>query len=118
VSLNWFGTVRGRVGYLITPTILAYGTAGFAYGGVSGNVTGYSNTRTGWTGGGGLEWKFAPNWTVKLEYLFVNLDSGGTTGDYTGYQYGAIPHPQVNIVRAGVNYIFNFARPDPVVARY
>ncbi len=34
LSLPWFGTVRGRVGYLVTPTLLLYGTAGFAYGGV------------------------------------------------------------------------------------
>ena len=34
LSLPWFGTVRGRAGYLVTPTLLLYGTAGFAYGGV------------------------------------------------------------------------------------
>ncbi len=35
LGLPWFGTVRGRVGYLITPTLLLYGTGGFAYGGVT-----------------------------------------------------------------------------------
>ena len=35
LSLPWFGTVRGRVGYLVTPTLLLYGTAGFAYGEVT-----------------------------------------------------------------------------------
>ena len=34
LGLPWFGTVRGRAGYLVTPTLLLYGTAGFAYGGV------------------------------------------------------------------------------------
>jgi outer membrane immunogenic protein len=34
-SLDWFGTVRGRVGYLVTPGLLAYGTGGFAFGGTS-----------------------------------------------------------------------------------
>ena len=118
MSLNWFGTVRGRAGYLFTPTLLAYGTAGFAYGGVQGNVSGYSNTRTGWTAGGGLEWLFMPHWTAKVEYLFVDLDSGGTTGYYTGYQWGTRHHPQVNVVRAGVNYHFNFGAPAPVLAKY
>jgi len=35
LGLPWFGTVRGRVGYLLTPTLLLYGTGGFAYGGVT-----------------------------------------------------------------------------------
>jgi len=30
-------------------------------------------TRAGWTLGGGLEWKFAPQWSVKAEYLYVDL---------------------------------------------
>jgi outer membrane immunogenic protein len=52
VDLSWFGTVRGRVGYLITPTLLIYGTGGFAYGQV--NAWGFSTTPTGWTAGGGV----------------------------------------------------------------
>jgi outer membrane immunogenic protein len=117
IALNWFGTVRGRAGFLIMPTLLAYGTAGFAYGGVQGNVTGYTNTRTGWTAGGGVEWLFMPNWSVKGEYLYVDLDSGGTTG-VTGFQWGSHHHPQVNIVRAGLNYHFNFGANAPVLAKY
>jgi len=115
ISLAWFGTVRGRAGYLITPTLLAYGTAGFAYGQV--DAWGFSNTRTGWTAGGGLEWMFAPHWTAKLEYLYVDLDSGGATGGF-GWNYGYHVHPQLNVVRAGVNYLFNFAPPAPVLAKY
>ncbi len=34
LSLDYIGTVRGRAGWLFTPTLLVYGTAGFAYGGV------------------------------------------------------------------------------------
>ncbi len=121
VSVPWFGTVRGRAGYLIKPTILVYGTAGFAYGGVSGNVTGYSNTRTGWTAGGGVEWMLMPHWSAKLEYLYMDLENNGTTGA-GGYQWGTIRHPQVNVVRAGVNYHFNWGTSGPavtpVVAKY
>ena len=76
VSLPWFGTVRGRVGYLFTPTLLLYGTAGFAYGQV--DAFGFNNTRTGWTAGGGVEWMFAPHWSAKVEYLYVDLSSNGT----------------------------------------
>jgi outer membrane immunogenic protein len=112
VALNWFGTVRGRAGFLVIPNLLVYGTGGFAYGGVSGGLTGFENTRTGWTAGGGVEWAFLPNWTAKLEYKFVDLDSGGVTGAYTGYNYGYHDHPQFNIVSAGVNYRFNFGGPS------
>jgi outer membrane immunogenic protein len=115
ISLPWFGTVRGRAGYLITPTLLLYGTAGFAYGDVQ--AWSFSNTRTGWTAGGGVEWLFAPHWSAKAEYLYVDLDSNGRTGTF-GWTWGNHFHPQLNVVRVGVNYHFNFAAPAPVVAKY
>jgi outer membrane immunogenic protein len=115
VSLPWFGTVRGRAGYLVTPTFLLYGTAGFAYGSV--DAFSFNNTRTGWTAGGGVEWMFAPHWSAKAEYLYVDLSSNGTTGTF-GWTYGQNFHPQLNVVRVGVNYHFNWAAPAPVVAKY
>jgi outer membrane immunogenic protein len=117
IALNWVGTVRGRAGFLITPTLLVYGTGGFAYGGVSGGYSNFSNTRTGWTAGGGVEWMVMPNWSAKAEYLYTDLNSGGQTG-YWGFQTGYHRHPQFNIVRAGVNYHFNFGAPAPAVAKY
>jgi outer membrane immunogenic protein len=107
VALNWFGTVRGRAGFLFTPTLLVYGTAGFAYGGVYNSFTGGSNTRTGWTAGGGVEWMFLPNWSAKGEYLFTDLDAGGVQ-NWWG-QAGVRRHPEFHTVRAGVNYHFNWA---------
>jgi outer membrane immunogenic protein len=117
VALNWFGTVRGRAGFLVTPTFLVYGTGGFAYGEVQGQFSGYSNVRTGWTAGGGLEWLFCPNWSAKAEYLFVDLDSGGTTGAF-GQNWGYRRHPQFNIVRAGVNYHINWGGDGALIAAY
>ena len=114
-SLSWFGTVRGRVGYLFLPTLLIYGTGGFAYGQV--NTFGFSNTDTGWTAGGGVEWLFAPNWSAKAEYLFVDLSNNGATGAL-GFNFGSRFQPQYNIVRAGVNYHFNWGAPAPVLAKY
>ena len=52
-NLQYIGTVRGRVGYLVMPTLLAYGTAGFAYGGVSSTVWLATSGNAGATGGGG-----------------------------------------------------------------
>ncbi len=116
VALNWFGTVRGRAGFLFTPTLLLYGTAGFAYGGVSVGAN-QSNTRTGWTAGGGVEWMFLPNWSAKAEYLYTDLNSGGATGPF-GFQVGYHRHPQVNTVRGGVNYHFNWGASAPTIASY
>ena len=95
--LNWFGTVRGRLGYVAGPALL-YVTGGLAYGQVEreGNLAGnasfiggfsgsYDNTTTkvGWTVGGGLEAKLAGwfpswmgswnGWSGKIEYLYMDL---------------------------------------------
>ena len=100
-SNPWFGTVRGRAGYLFN-TILLYGTAGLAFGELTGQTFGLSESRTnaGWTAGVGAEFLFAPSWSAKLEYLYVDLnDSTFTvTGVQNGYRFG--------LIRAGVNYHF------------
>jgi outer membrane immunogenic protein len=122
-NLKWFGTVRLRGGVLVTPRVLLYATGGFAYGGVSnsatnvftpaaaGNFSGSnSETRSGWTAGGGAEWAFADGWSVRGEYLYVDLGSTnvrmldpvnfpGTFADYT------FKH-RYNIARVGLNYKF------------
>ena len=41
-----------------------------------------------------------------------------SNGAFTGWELGNNHHPQINVVRAGVNYLFNFASPAPVVAKY
>jgi outer membrane immunogenic protein len=90
--LSYLGTVRGRLGYTLMNSLLAYGTGGFAYGQVKSsaslaeNLSGgcacgpfptvidsQSTTMTGWTVGGGLEWRFAPQWTLMGEYLHYDL---------------------------------------------
>jgi outer membrane immunogenic protein len=115
LGLDWFGTVRGRAGWLFTPTLLVYGTGGFAFG--ETQAWGFSNTRTGWTAGGGLEWMFAPRWSAKVEYLYVDLTNSGNNNGF-GWNWGYHFHPQLNVVRAGVNYHFNWAAPAPVLAKY
>ena len=124
VSLQWFGTVRGRVGVTIMPTLLVYGTGGFAYGEVqrNGGLLGMSNgsaTQTGWTAGGGLEWMFMPNWSTKLEYLYSDI-SGGNQNTWlnTGVGLNNVNnHTRWNTIRAGVNYHFNWGA-APVVAAF
>ncbi len=115
-SLPWFGAVRGRAGFLITPTLLLYGAGGFAYGEV--HASNFSNVRTGWTAGGGAEWMFMPNWSAKAEYMFVDLSSGGKSGPLDAFTLGARRHPETNVVRAGLNYHLNFGAAAPVAASY
>jgi outer membrane immunogenic protein len=100
-SNPWFGTVRGRAGYAFN-NILFYGTAGLAFGELRGETFGLSETHTnaGWTAGLGAEFGLTPNWSTRLEFLFVDLnDSNFTiTGVQNGYHFG--------LLRAGVNYRF------------
>ncbi len=143
-SLDYLGTVRGRAGYLVMPTLLVYGTAGLAYAGVTSNTSivqggdvasamgfaagQYSDTRVGWTAGGGLEWMFMPNWSAKVEYLYYDLNSLkyassplNLTSAAGAQLTSVMPETRTrldgHIVRAGANYHFNWGAP-PVVAKY
>jgi len=180
-GVDWMGTVRGRFGYLFTPTLLVYGTAGLAYGGahasaahaafVQGTLSGFnipipppfpgpfppsplngtlgflpvpgavssSDMRVGWTAGGGVEWMFAPNWSVKAEALYYDLgnvtlaSSPVATLAPISVAFGSLafaagqplianaPATRVRfdgvMVRTGVNYHFSWFAPAPVLAR-
>jgi len=132
-KLQWFGTVRGRVGILATPKVLFYGTGGVAFGEIktTGTIAGFtpagvavaatgstSDTRVGWTVGAGVEGKITQNWSAKLEYLYMDL------GRFDSGPFSLAPSPTIaasvssrftdHILRAGINYQFG----GPVVARY
>jgi outer membrane immunogenic protein len=145
--LDYLGTVRARVGVTPTQNLLIYSTGGLAYGGVRSstqiafNNTGFgappgassgsfSDTRFGWTAGGGFEWMFSPNWTAKLEYLYYDLGSASyATGGYAvdvgptnfpGFGIESIATRTTtrfegSIVRVGLNYKFGGG---PLVAKY
>jgi outer membrane immunogenic protein len=108
-EINWFGTVRGRVGYAFD-RFLPYVTGGFAYGNVKNKLTGPGfaisddNTQYGWTIGGGLEYAFTNNLTAKLEYLYVDLDKESI--NVPGGQFTSNVETQFSVVRAGLNYKF------------
>jgi outer membrane immunogenic protein len=121
LSLSWFGTVRGRAGWLFTPTLLVYGTGGFAYGETS--PFGFSGTATGWTAGGGVEWMFAPNWSAKVDYLHAELTGGGHNNGNWGWNIADRHRLDLNLVRVGVAYHFDWSRVlgflrSPVMASY
>lgn len=116
-SLDYFGTVRGRVGYAFD-RVLIYGTGGFAYGGGSlpSAASAYpytlpSTTRTGYAVGGGVEYAFTEKLSVKVEALYLHLGRGFTGATYydsaANAYYGAgRADAGFALVRAGVNYRF------------
>jgi len=78
-DLNAIATLRGRVGYLLNPNLLLFGTAGLAAAKFThGNIlfSSAKNTGIGYALGGGIEAKVAPLWTVKAEYIFASIDGG------------------------------------------
>jgi outer membrane immunogenic protein len=127
---NWFGTVRGRVGYLVGPNILLYGTGGFAYGQAESSFstvgTGFtlatcpttftcaagssSSTRYGWAAGTGFEVAVDQHWTVRGEYLYLDLGTqSATAGTSPAYLFAPVTFTasapfKENILRLGFNY--------------
>jgi outer membrane immunogenic protein len=135
---NWFGTVRGRAGFLVSPNILFYGTGGFAYGQTEASqstiATGFTlatcptnlpcaagsatSARYGWTAGAGWEIMTAPNWTAKVEYLYVDLGAQSLSATTPAFAppvtFTSSNKFRENILRIGFNYMFG----GPVVAKY
>jgi len=135
-------TVRGRVGLLVTPTLLAYGTGGLAYGEADlgaawfspslkpvlnggGTTYGYQDMRTGWTGGGGVEWMFLPKWSAKVECLYYDLGTAttvpfqavyGAKGLFSNASYQG--RFNGDVVRAGVDYHFGWGAAGPVIGKF
>jgi outer membrane immunogenic protein len=105
IKNQWFGTARGRVGYAMD-RVMPYLTGGLAFGDVRTTINGVAgarDTNVGWTLGGGIEGAITPNWTAKLEYLYVDL---GDVSCGVLACAAATPDFQSHIVRAGLNYKF------------
>lgn len=139
----WFGTVRGRIGStFVDPSLLLYVTGGYAYGreNVSNvmTVTNASNTvveafpfgrgtnSSGYVLGAGAEYALTSHWSIKAEYLYVNLGSGfsqvvptavlGPSALSTDVMRATFPTNAMNVLRLGLNY--RFGEPAPVLARF
>jgi outer membrane immunogenic protein len=147
--IDYFGTARGRVGitfggpggwgpggFGFGGPVLLYATGGFAYAGVRDGFVmtdsfGFTaanignNGRVGYTLGGGIEWLFLPNWSIKGEYQYIDLQRGpraAATETVGGLGTAFVisrtdPRIQMHTARVGLNYHF-FSAPAPVVARY
>ena len=121
-KVDWFGTVRGRIGYSFD-RVLVYATGGLAYGSTSyalamtqtlgfSAAAGGSSTNTGYAVGGGLEWAFAPNWSTKLEYQYIDLGDRNVNapefrlGAATPWAIAGESRTSFHTARVGVNYRF------------
>jgi outer membrane immunogenic protein len=142
-NINSLASIRGRLGYTWGPGLL-YFTGGGAWenvqtdvmisgqtapfiNGVSGTGS-FSNTRSGFVVGGGLEWQVARNWTVRAEYLYYDFNGGGTnqavtlascnTGPAGGFGPGGPPcganagnaNNNTSVFRLGANYKVDWFR--------
>jgi outer membrane immunogenic protein len=120
--LTWFATARGRVGWA-NSGYLFYVTGGAAWAGIEETdaigpptlATTFSQTKSGWAAGGGVEARLWDNWSAKLEYLHMDFGNTSNTIIFPGGTLTTTSSIRDDIVRAGVNYKFGFG---PVVARY
>ena len=120
-TVNWYGTLRGRLGVASGPWLL-YGTAGLAYGGVDLNSSfsalslttsaQASQTRAGWVAGAGVEYLLRPDLGLSLGYQYVDLGrlsassmATNTFGTATIAQ-SATTHAQFQAVMAGISWHF------------
>jgi len=132
-KLNWFSTLRARAGYAWDRWLI-YATGGLALGGVKsetnvsfatlGGLSVYSGavhsgsetfTRVGWTIGAGAEYAFSGPWSLKAEYLYINLGTHSYNSPLVasaataapGYSWSTTVRERAQVVRVGLNYKFH-----------
>ena len=130
-AMDWFGTVRGRIGYLFVPRLLGYVTGGFAYGHTQNDVNqlitvpfpggpyvlnSSGRTATGWTAGTGIEYMITRQWSLKGEYQYINLNDGLATTNTIQFNPGKgiaqgvfttqSNDTKAHTVQVGLNYHF------------
>ncbi len=120
------GSIRGRLGFAVDRALF-YATGGAAFGdlrntyvnGLTGATDQYSHTRVGYTVGGGVEYAFTNNLSIRVEYRYT--DYGAFSDNLANSSAGGlnVRHRETdNRVQAGFSYKFNTFSPAPVVARY
>lgn len=118
-KLPWFGTARGRLGY-VNGDYLWYVTGGGAWANIKSDYSSVvaggatdtgssSHTQGGFAAGAGVETHLSGNWTVKFEYLY--LDLGSISDSYVapnslcgGCSVTVDSKIRDHIVRVGLNY--------------
>jgi outer membrane immunogenic protein len=115
-SMDWLATVRARAGFGMGDALI-YATGGVAFADLSIDVKNLdgdgdrysdSETRTGWTAGGGIEYRVTENVSIGAEYLYVDLGSVETEYEFAGGLVNIDAETEVNmsIVKGSVNLRF------------
>jgi outer membrane immunogenic protein len=137
-QVNYTVTATARVGYLFAPQVLGYVKGGAAWAnqdhsavatlaGAPFLLESATNVdRFGWTVGGGLEWMFAPGWSVFGEYNYMDfgrknigfVSGPGSAPFFAPNTAADVVSTRLTVQQAlvGVNYKFNWG--GPVVAKY
>ena len=122
LKTQWFDTLTGRIGYAVAPAWLIYGQGGVAWANSKADLTfdgvtfgDLSNTRTGWTAGGGVEWMFARGWSAFLEGNYMDFGSTNRNlvspvGTVCEFGCGFNTKTTATTVLVGVNYRFNLGK--------
>ena len=127
---RWLATVAARFGIAVDHWLF-YGKAGGGWVGannftINDVTTGQSinisnsNTNSGWLVGAGVEWAFTNNWTAKLEYEYLGLNSRQIVvpaGFAIAGDTISSGNRDVQTLKVGINYLFNWGA-APVVSRY
>jgi high affinity Mn2+ porin len=121
-TIDYTGTLRGRVGYAFGPW-MPYVTGGFAWGhsqvrinDADGNVLSTpGHYHTGWTVGAGAEFAVSGNWSAKLEYDYIDLARRMYDPDVFGLP-GLNVDPKVHLLKFGLNYHFGDTPWAPTVS--
>jgi outer membrane immunogenic protein len=126
-EINWFGTLRARVGLVGDQNFLIFATGGLAYGGIDhsigftgdlGNIKlgSSSDTQVGWTAGGGVEYLLSDHWSFRADALYVDLGSEDHTFTTTDCEGECSLHASWDdnfwVARVGLTYLFG--APTPV----
>jgi outer membrane immunogenic protein len=110
-QIPWFATLTGRIGFAISPSAMIYAKGGAAWTHTDssllfdGVVVDTANfDQSGWTAGGGVEWKINPRWSVFAEYDYLGFDDKLVTSA-SGANLGIV-HQNVQTALVGLNLRF------------
>ncbi|MGE0699655.1 MAG: outer membrane protein [Hyphomicrobiaceae bacterium] len=104
-SLNAMGSLRARAGFLVSPALLLYGTAGLAWADMDYQLVGdaaRSETFLGYQVGLGGEMKVSEQIALRLEYVYTGFDSERVIHSGQSNSFD----PSFNAVRAGLSFKF------------
>ena len=131
-KLGFLSTFRVRGGFA-WDRLYVYATGGFAVGHIESetnisfatfpvnpvyngaiHIGSIARYRTGWVAGGGAEYGFLPNWSLKVEYLYIDLGSysylsplvAAAPAVTAGYAWSTSDHGREQLIRVGLNYKF------------